>query len=232
MPESRAGGANAAEAKRGQVVMGLVYHQLRASGRLAQNARSLHRIGMSDSAFGQRRQGLPQDLFEEITAAALRPLADPERHPGAFLSRPALGGRGRHPMQREQHARAGGRVAEGASRRQEAAFAKLQVVTLIELGLHNPLAAVVVPASSGEVTLAKRIWRRESFAWTESERTPSLAATLLSTLLRGGSTTRRPACATRPLLSSRHPSTRQFLARKNRPALLRWPCLPVYRKLA
>jgi hypothetical protein len=31
---------------------------------------------------------------------------------------------------------------------------------LIELGVHNPLAVVVAPASSGEVTLAKRIWAR------------------------------------------------------------------------
>jgi hypothetical protein len=67
-----------------QVVGGLVYHQLRGSGTLAQNAFELHQIGMSESAFSQRRQGLPQELFEQISATALRPLADAQKHPQAF----------------------------------------------------------------------------------------------------------------------------------------------------
>jgi hypothetical protein len=67
-----------------QVVGGLVYHQLRGSGTLAQNAFDLHQIGMSESAFSQRRQGLPLELFDQITEAALRPLADPQKHPQAF----------------------------------------------------------------------------------------------------------------------------------------------------
>lgn len=142
----------------GQVVTGLVYHQLQASGTLAQNARSLHRIGMSDSAFSQRRQGLPQDLFEEITAAALRPLADPERHPEAFYRGLRLVGVDGTQCSVSNTPALLAALPKAASRRLEAAFAKLQVVTLIELGLHNPLAVVVAPASSGEVTLAKRIW--------------------------------------------------------------------------
>jgi hypothetical protein len=50
-------------------------------------------------------------------------------------------------------------VPKAASRRLQAAFGKLQIVTLIELGLHNPLAAAVAVAGVGEVTLARKIWR-------------------------------------------------------------------------
>jgi hypothetical protein len=50
-------------------------------------------------------------------------------------------------------------LPKAASRRLKAAFAKLQVVTLIELGLHNPLAAAVAGSATGETTLAKKIWK-------------------------------------------------------------------------
>ena len=36
---------------------------------------------MSDSAFAQRRQLLPLELFEQILSAALSPLADETLHP-------------------------------------------------------------------------------------------------------------------------------------------------------
>ena len=49
-------------------------------------------------------------------------------------------------------------LPKAASRRLTAAFAKLHVVTLMELCLHNPLAVVAAPASTGEVTLAKKLW--------------------------------------------------------------------------
>ena len=67
-----------------QVVTGLVYHQLHPSGTLAQNAGLLYETGMSDSAFSQRRRGLPLCLCEQIAATALRPMADPVVHPEAF----------------------------------------------------------------------------------------------------------------------------------------------------
>lgn len=142
-----------------QVVGGLVYHQVRGSGTLAQNAFDLHQIGMSESAFSQRRQGLPLELFERICEASLRPLAEPEKHPQAFYKGLRLVGLDGTQCSVSNTPRLLAAVPKAASRRLQAAFGKLQVVTLIELGLHNPLAAAVAGADVGEVTLAKKIWR-------------------------------------------------------------------------
>lgn len=142
-----------------QLVGGLVYHQLQGSGTLAQNAFDLHQIGMSESAFSQRRQGLPLELFEQIAEAALRPLADPQKHPQAFYKGLRLVGLDGTQCSVSNTPRLLEAVPKAASRRLQAAFGKLQIVTLIELGLHNPLAAAVAGAGVGEVTLAKKIWR-------------------------------------------------------------------------
>ncbi len=142
-----------------QVVTGLIYHQLQASGTLAQNAFGLHQIGMSDSAFSQRRQGLPQELFDEIAAAALGPLADPLKHPDAFYKGLRLVGLDGTQCSVSNTPRLLAALPKAASRRLKAAFAKLQIVTLIELGLHNPLAAAVAGSGTGETTLAQKIWK-------------------------------------------------------------------------
>jgi hypothetical protein len=142
-----------------QVVTGLIYHQLQQSGTLSQNAFDLHQIGMSDAAFSQRRQGLPLALFDEIAAAALGPLADREKHPNAFYKDLRLVGLDGTQCSVSNTPRLLAALPKAASRRLKAAFAKLQVVTLIELGLHNPLAAAVAGSGTGETMLAKKIWK-------------------------------------------------------------------------
>ena len=142
-----------------QVVTGLIYHQLQTSGTLAQNAFDLHQIGMSDAAFSQRRQGLPQELFDEIAGAALSPLADEQKHPDAFYKGLRLVGLDGSQCSVSNTPRLLAALPKAASRRLKAAFAKLQIVTLIELGLHNPLAAAVAGSGTGETTLAKKIWK-------------------------------------------------------------------------
>lgn len=51
-------------------------------------------------------------------------------------------------------------LPKAASRRLDAAFAKVRLVGLVELGLHQPLGAVAGPASEGELTLARGLWPR------------------------------------------------------------------------
>jgi len=55
-----------------QLVTGLVFHQLQPGGTLADHSGRLHGIRMSDSAYAQRRQHLPVELFEQIMTARLR----------------------------------------------------------------------------------------------------------------------------------------------------------------
>jgi hypothetical protein len=142
----------------GQVLTGLVYHQLQPAGALAEHAAQLHGVSMSDSAHAQRRRVLPLELFEELLLAALRPLADAQRHPEAFHRGWRLVGVDGTEWSASNAPAIRRALPKAASRRFESAFAKLRLVSLVELGVHNPLAAVGGPSSEGEQTMATRLW--------------------------------------------------------------------------
>jgi len=143
-----------------QVVTGLVYHQLQPAGTLGRHAWQLHGVKMSESAHAQRRQGLPVELFDEIMAEALRPLADAQLHPEAFYRGWRLVGVDGTEWSATNTPAIRAALPKAASRRLGSAFAKVRLVSLVELGLHQPLAAVAGPASEGELTLARRLWPR------------------------------------------------------------------------
>lgn len=143
-----------------QVVTGLVYHQLQPAGPLGRHAWQLHGVKMSESAHAQRRQGLPVALFDEIMAQALGPRADAARHPAAFYRGWRLVGVDGTEWSVTNTPALQAALPKAASRRLGAAFAKVRLVSLVELGLHQPLAAGAGPASEGELTLAQRLWPR------------------------------------------------------------------------
>lgn len=143
-----------------QVVTGLVYHQLQPAGTLGQHAWQLHGVKMSESAHAQRRQGLPLELFDDLMAEALRPLADPAKHPEAFYRNWRLVGIDGTEWSATNTPAIRAALPKAASRRLGSAFAKVRLVSVVELGLHQPLAAAAGPASEGELTLAKRLWPR------------------------------------------------------------------------
>ena len=144
----------------GQVVSGLIYHQLQPAGPLGRHAWQLHGVKMSESAHAQRRAGLPVELFDQIMAEALGPLAEETRHPEAFYRGWRLVGVDGTEWSATNTPAIRAAVPKAASRRLGAAFAKVRLVSLVELGLHQPLAAVAGPASAGELTLAQRLWPR------------------------------------------------------------------------
>ena len=141
-----------------QLVSGLIYHQLQPAGSLGQHTAQLHGTTMSESAHAQRRQGWPPDLFTEIMAAALRPLADPGRHPQAFFRGWRLVGIDGTEWSATNTPALRQALPKAATRRLSAAFAKVRLMTLVELGVHQPLGAVAAAASEGEQTLAKKLW--------------------------------------------------------------------------
>jgi hypothetical protein len=143
-----------------QVVTGLVFHQLQDKGTLAQHAAQLHGIKMSDSAHTQRRELLPVELFDAVVSSSLAPLAEASRDEDCFFEGlRVLGVDGSQfsvlntPVILKQ-------LPKAASRRLEAAFAKVRLVCAIELGTHAPVAAAADAATEGEQTLAKRLWGR------------------------------------------------------------------------
>jgi hypothetical protein len=143
----------------GQVAADLVYHQLHQDGTLAQHAASLGGERISDSAYCQRRALLPQELFSDLLAAGLKPLADPQRPPDAFFKGWRLVGVDGTEVS-VTNTPANKTLPKANSRRGKCAFAKLKLVTAMELGLHNPLAAQAGELGDYEVSLALSLWPR------------------------------------------------------------------------
>ena len=150
----------AAKLAAAQLITGLVYHQLQEGGTLGAHVAELHGVRMSESAHAQRRQGLPVELFEQVMAAALQPLADPQRQPECFFGGWRVVGIDGTEWSVTNTPAILGQLPKATSRRFKAAFAKLRLVTAVELGAHHPLAAVAGPVSAGEQTLAAKLWSK------------------------------------------------------------------------
>ena len=143
-----------------QLVESLVYHQLQPAGPLGQHAAELHGVKLSESAHAQRRQGLPFALFDEVLTAALRPLADAQRQPECFFHGWRVVGIDGTEWSVTNTPAILAQLPKAATRRFRAAFAKLRLVTAVELGVHHPLAAAVGPVARGEQTLAAELWAK------------------------------------------------------------------------
>jgi hypothetical protein len=132
----------------------LVFHFMNATGTLAEHFALLFEDSLSDSACAERRARLPWQVFADLMARALRPLAERARQPEAFYRSwrlVALDGT-QFSLSNTPGNKAARRKAK--SRRGRAAFAKLTTGVLVELGLHNPLAAAIGQAGQSEWALA------------------------------------------------------------------------------
>jgi len=142
------------------LVSALVFHLLRGSGTVCESLQLLHGKKLSPSSMSERRQNLPWKVFQTIMGEALAPKAHEKKHPGAFyrgLRLVAIDGTQFSVTNTPQILAS---LSKAASRRLKAAFAKVGAVVLVELGVHNPLAAEIGVDGEGEMTLAKRLLSR------------------------------------------------------------------------
>ena len=142
------------------IIRALVWHASADMGTLAEHLGSLGRARVSDSALSQRRASLPLALFEQILAVALRPRANPKAHPQAFshgLRLVGVDGTSFSVSNLPVFVQA---LGKAASRRFSAAFAKISVCLLVELGAHNPLACAIGQEGEKEYALARRLLTR------------------------------------------------------------------------
>jgi len=142
-----------------QWLMARVYHAFAMTGSFATHALQVTGTRVSDSALSQRGRSIGWELLLEVLREVLRPLADPQCHPGAFyhgLRLLALDGTRMN--LRNTKAMAAGAKKDRCSRGPgEPAFARLLGVVLVELGLHQPLDAAFGWQGEGEPTLARRM---------------------------------------------------------------------------
>ena len=136
------------------LVQGLVYHVVMGQGRLERHRFEQSGILLSAPDISQRRQRWPWELFRDLLGHCLRPLADPRRHREAFYHGYRLIGLdgtcfGVHNVPRLVQA-----LGKASTRRFKAAFAHVRTVVLVELGLHNPMAAAIGHNGESEMELA------------------------------------------------------------------------------
>lgn len=140
-----------------ELIQSLVFHVVAGAGTLAQHVKPLTGKQITDGALAQRRALLPIMVFDQLLAAALRPKAQPTRQPEAFYQGLRLCGVDgswfsvANTPQNKKH------LHKAQSRRGRAAFPKVGVVVLVELGLHNPLAAALGAQGESEMVLAQQV---------------------------------------------------------------------------
>lgn len=143
-----------------ELIMGLVFHVMAGAGTLAQHVKVLTGKTITDGALSQRRTSLPWVLFEKLLAEALQPRAREKKHPEAFYAGLRLCGIDGSRFSVANTPQVKTSMPKAASRRFKAAFAKVGVAVLVELGLHNPIAAAIGPKEESEMVLSRQLLSR------------------------------------------------------------------------
>jgi len=145
-----------------ELIQGLVFHTVAEAGTLAQHVKALTGKRITDGALSQRRALLPMALFEQIMGAALKPKAQPDQHSAAFYHGLRLCGLDGSQFSVTNTPQVKRQMRKAKSRRGRAAFPKVGVAVLVELGLHNPLAAAIGAEGESEMVLSKRVLSAQS----------------------------------------------------------------------
>ncbi len=140
-----------------ELILSLVFHVVAGAGTLAEHVKQLTDKDITDGALSQRRALLPPAVFEQLMRAALKPRANAERHPEAFYQGLRLCGVDGSLFSVTNTPQVKKQMHKARSRRGRAAFPKVGVAVMVELGLHNPLAAALGANGESEMVLAKQV---------------------------------------------------------------------------
>jgi hypothetical protein len=140
-----------------QVLPALTYHVMHDAGTLAEHLFQLFRTPLADSSWSDRRRRLPWEIFAELMRRALRPRATPRQHREAFWRGWRLVALDGTQFSLINTPQVMATLEKARTRRGRAAFAKITTAVLLEVGLHNPLAAAVGRKGESEWALAQRL---------------------------------------------------------------------------
>lgn len=125
---------------RGQLLAALVFHYtVTWTGTFAAHLFLLLGLRMAESSLSQRRQALPAGVVVQLLAQVLRPILNPPA--AARYRRWTLAALDGVSFSLANTPQVKAKARKGGNQRGRAAFAKLQCCALVELMLHNPLAA-------------------------------------------------------------------------------------------
>jgi hypothetical protein len=134
----------------------LTYHAAQSTGTLADHFAELFRDALVDSSCTDRRLRLPWDLFADLMRRVLRPKAT-RRHREAFWRGWRVVALDGTTFSLTNTPQVQGTVRKARTRRGLAAFAKMTTAVLLEVGLHNPLAAAIGRQGESEWVLGQRL---------------------------------------------------------------------------
>ena len=140
-----------------QIVVGLIAQRVHFHGCFSTRIGQLFGVSLSDSALSQRRDKLGLEPFETVVRHALRPLAERERHGGCFFKGLRLTGMDGTQWSLLNTPQNNAQVKKRMSRRGPAAFAKVGLCTLVELGTHAALGAALGLHAQSELALAAEV---------------------------------------------------------------------------
>lgn len=138
-----------------QLLPALIFHFMNGAGTLAQHFGQLCAASLADSSWAERRARLPWAVFAELMRRALRPRATRRRQPEAFWRGWRLLALDATQFSLTNTPQIQGAIRKAKSRRGHAAFGKFTVDVLLEVGLHNPLAAALGRHGQSEWELAR-----------------------------------------------------------------------------
>lgn len=121
----------------------LLFHFACGAGTAAEHMFQLLGWGLSDSAISERRSVLPWALWERWLRDALRCRAHRRHHPQAFYRTWRLVAFDGTQFSVTNTPQLLSQLTKASTRRGKAAFAKITTCVLLEIGLHNPLAAAI-----------------------------------------------------------------------------------------
>jgi len=132
----------------------LTFHVMQGAGTLADHFFELFGESLADSSWSDRRTRLPWEIFADLLQRALRAKAT-RRHRDAFWRGWRLVALDGTQFSLTNTPQITATVKKAKTRRGRAAFAKLTTVVLLEIGLHNPLAAAIGRRGQSEWDLAQ-----------------------------------------------------------------------------
>jgi hypothetical protein len=156
LPAPRQGRGRKPRVPIAQLLQALTFHVTQGAGTLAEHFFELFDESLADSSWSDRRTRLPWDVFADLMRRALRPLAT-RRHRGAFWRGWRLVALDGTQYSVTNTPPITATTTKARSRRGRAAFAKITVSVLLELGLHNPVAAGIGRQGESEWALARRL---------------------------------------------------------------------------
>ncbi len=138
----------------GLLVMGMVFHVMFPGGLLSTHIHQVTGQKLGDSSISQRREAMGAGLFQTLLDKVLSPIAHPEIHPHAFYKGFRLVGIDGSSFSVSNTPPIKVSKRKTCTRRGSAAFYKLGMTALYELGTHNPLAAKIGMDGESEMALA------------------------------------------------------------------------------